>query len=586
MASPFRKRYPSAGTPQSQGGGAHAPERLPFLPKDARELFESLEQVFGEKFSILDCSTGESVWDTPHGLSFDLRRYLAVCEQVTRRGRPEIVDEFGPVLLLAIPLSDPTEEASFVAVGGFVTITVRQEAEVASAARECDVPVADMLEWARHQDPWTADALLEVSKAVFERAALRRMALQLKHQVSDISSHLLLAFEEITLLHRLTEHLSIAQSAEDLSELAVHWLGDVVPAEAILFFPDRRTRITASARQAEKDPEINRLERLVSRGACPLSSQELESFVAYLGAEARLEPIAINRSSTSVSSWPYPAVRELISVPIRDGNRLFGWLMAFNHNGNNKTYSGKPEFGTAETCLMASVATILGIHCGNLNLYGEQAQFVGSVMRALTSAIDAKDSYTCGHSDRVARLAVCLARQFGCNERDLHTIYLAGLLHDIGKIGIDDNVLRKPGSLTPEEFEHIQQHPGLGCRILEGVTQLDKVLPVVRHHHEAWNGAGYPAGLKGEETPLLARIVAVADSIDAMSSDRHYRKGMSDDKLDTILRDGAGKQWDPKVIEAAFQVRDTLRKICKGEEPPTNPGLPGWQFDFTETIRE
>jgi putative nucleotidyltransferase with HDIG domain len=198
------------------------------------------------------------------------------------------------------------------------------------------------------------------------------------------------------------------------------------------------------------------------------------------------------------------------------------------------------------------------------------------VVRALTSAIDAKDPYTCGHSDRVARLSVCLARQLRCSTEDLNTIYLSGLLHDIGKIGIDDNVLRKPGPLTPTEFEHIKTHPELGCRILEGVKQLDMVMPVVRHHHEAWNGAGYPAGLKGAETPLLARIVAVADSIDAMSSDRPYRKGIPDEKLDTILRDGAGKQWDAEIVSAAFKVRDELRRIGKEERHPLSLDVTDW----------
>ncbi len=103
-------------------------------------------------------------------------------------------------------------------------------------------------------------------------------------------------------------------------------------------------------------------------------------------------------------------------------------------------------------------------------------------------------------------------------------------------------------------------------------------MPVVRHHHEAWNGAGYPAGLKGEETPFLARVVAVADSIDAMSSDRPYRKGMSDEKLDAILRDGAGKQWDPKIIEAVFQVRNDLRRIGKEERHPLALDVDHWQF--------
>jgi putative nucleotidyltransferase with HDIG domain len=266
-------------------------------------------------------------------------------------------------------------------------------------------------------------------------------------------------------------------------------------------------------------------------------------------------------------------------VPIREGNRLFGWIVALNHTGTGDITNSEAEFGTVEACLMSSVATILGIHCGNIALYHEQSEFFSSVVRALTSAIDAKDPYTCGHSDRVARLSVCLARQLGCDKDDLNTIYLSGLLHDIGKIGISDAVLRKPGPLTPEEFEHIKQHPELGCRILDGVKQLDKVMPIVRHHHEAWNGMGYPAHFKEDQTPFLARIVAVADSIDAMSSDRPYRKGMDDEKLDSILRDGAGKQWDPRIVEAAFQVRDDLRLIGKEERKPLSLNVENWHAD-------
>jgi HD-GYP domain-containing protein (c-di-GMP phosphodiesterase class II) len=278
-------------------------------------------------------------------------------------------------------------------------------------------------------------------------------------------------------------------------------------------------------------------------------------------------------------------IHEVISVPIRNGNQVFGWLLALNHTGAKNVTTSELEFGTVEACLMASVATILGIHCGNITLFHEQSEFFASVVRALTSAIDAKDPYTCGHSDRVARLSVCLARHLHCSPEELNTIYLSGLLHDIGKIGIDDNVLRKPGPLTPEELEHIKTHPELGCRILDGVKQLDKVLPIVRHHHEAWNGHGYPDGLVGEECPFLARVVAVADSIDAMSSDRPYRKGMSDEKLDSILRDGAGKQWDAGVVEAAFQVRDELRRIGQEERKPLSLDVAHWQAE-TEMLGE
>ena len=250
-------------------------------------------------------------------------------------------------------------------------------------------------------------------------------------------------------------------------------------------------------------------------------------------------PIVINSQRRNDLPWPLREVRQAVIVPLIESDRVFGWLAAFNHSTDG-------EFGSTEANLLSSVAAILGIHAGNIELYRQQGEFLAGVVRALTSAIDAKDPYTCGHSDRVARVAVQLAKRLGCSPHDLETIYLSGLLHDIGKIGIDDQVLRKPGKLTEAEYEHIKLHAEIGYRILKDIKQLDEVLPVVRHHHEAWNGKGYPFGLSGEEIPFFARIVSVADAFDAMSSDRPYRKGIPDEQLDAILREGAGKQWDAK----------------------------------------
>jgi putative nucleotidyltransferase with HDIG domain len=359
----------------------------------------------------------------------------------------------------------------------------------------------------------------------------------------------------------------------------VGWLADVIPAKTVAIWFDGTVHLD----DRHADVSAGHKPILIAHGTCPLEETEIALFIERLGPRVAHDPLVLNRGATGSPTWFYPQVKELISVPIREGNRVFGWLLALNHTGAKNVTNSELEFGTVEACLIASVATILGIHCGNITLYHDQSEFFGSVVRALTSAIDAKDPYTCGHSDRVARLSVSLARQLGCDKEELNTIYLSGLLHDIGKIGIDDNVLRKPGALTPAELEHIKTHPELGCRILDGVKQLDKVLPVVRHHHEAWNGAGYPDGLVGEETPFLARVVAVADSIDAMSSDRPYRKGMSDEKLDSILRDGAGKQWDARVIEAAFHVRDELRRIGQDERKPLSLDVAHWQAE-TELV--
>jgi HD-GYP domain-containing protein (c-di-GMP phosphodiesterase class II) len=144
---------------------------------------------------------------------------------------------------------------------------------------------------------------------------------------------------------------------------------------------------------------------------------------------------------------------------------------------------------------------------------------------------------------------------------------MAGLLHDVGKIGIDDNVLRKAGHLTDVEFEHIKKHPELGYRILADLKPLADVLPAVLHHHEQWDGGGYPFGISGDAIPQIARILAVADAYDAMTSDRPYRRGMAEDKVQEIFRNGAGKFWDPEVVDAFFKSRDEIIAIARRERP-------------------
>jgi putative nucleotidyltransferase with HDIG domain len=543
------------------------------LPHEAHQMVRALDRAFGQTFSVIDCATGHKLRAGVNGLTVDMYKRLALCEQVAERGRPEVLEDVAPLLLLVVPLPAMATGCHLVAAATFVTQAVTSASQLEAAALEFDIEREQVFRWAQAQSVWPPHAITEVSAAITEKMALQQNAVQLKRQLADISSHLLMTFEEITLLHRLTERLSIAKSVTDLCSLSVDWLADVIPARSVAIWFERIGELN--------EPHV--LEHgadqalLIAHGDCPLKQDEFRKFMERLGPRVANEPLVLNRGATSSPTWYYPEVREIISVPIREGNRQFGWLLALNHTGAGDITNSEAEFGTVEACLMASVATILGIHCGNIALYHEQSDFFSSVVRALTSAIDAKDPYTCGHSDRVARLSVAIARQLGCDKSDLNTIYLSGLLHDIGKIGINDGVLRKPGPLTAEEFEHIKQHPELGCRILDGVKQLDKVLPIVRHHHEAWNGAGYPANLKEDDCPFLARIVAVADSIDAMSSDRPYRKGMDDEKLDSILRDGAGKQWDPKIVEAAFQVRDELRRIGKEERKPLSLDVGNWQ---------
>lgn len=174
-----------------------------------------------------------------------------------------------------------------------------------------------------------------------------------------------------------------------------------------------------------------------------------------------------------------------------------------------------------------------------------------SLVRVLVAAIDARDPYTRGHSSRVAELAVRIARALGFSDAEVGDVELAGLLHDIGKIGVDDAVLRKDGPLTPDERAQIMEHSDKGAALLEQATVLPHLVPVVRHHHEWVDGGGYPGKLKGDEIPLGARIIAVADAFDAMTSDRPYRAGLSREEAIQRIRRGIGSQFDP-AIAAAF----------------------------------
>jgi HD-GYP domain-containing protein (c-di-GMP phosphodiesterase class II) len=202
-------------------------------------------------------------------------------------------------------------------------------------------------------------------------------------------------------------------------------------------------------------------------------------------------------------------------------------------------------------------------HDRHVTVYENLKETLFGIVQCLSTAIDAKDTYTCGHSERVARIAVRLGEVMGLSRGETRDLYLAGLLHDVGKIGIRDEVLCKPGPLTPEEEQHIREHPIIGERIISNVTRLAYLRPAVRGHHERYDGNGYPDGLAGEAIPPMARILAVADSCDAMMSVRRYRPALATDRIEEIFRECSAKQWDPKVVQCFFACRHELYAVCQ-----------------------
>lgn len=259
-----------------------------------------------------------------------------------------------------------------------------------------------------------------------------------------------------------------------------------------------------------------------------------------------------------------------VLVRIGDSSQQFGWLVAIGRTDSQgdagQSRRSESEFGTHEATLMESAAVLLATHAANCELFAEQERTLVGVVKAMVNALDARDPYTRGHSHRVARIARRLAEEIGLTEEETEDLYLTGLLHDIGKIGVPDHVLLKNGPLTREERRQIELHTVIGHAILEPVRQLKKVLPGVLHHHERLDGTGYPGQLAGQDIPLAGRILAVADAFDAMTTCRPYRKAMPVVEAVQILLEGVCTHWDEVIVDAFFRCLSDIRRIYEDED--------------------
>jgi HD-GYP domain-containing protein (c-di-GMP phosphodiesterase class II) len=526
------------------------------------ELQRSLAAACGARFTIRDAGTGdialgaEGASAPEHPLAAELVRALS------GRVEPTFLAEEEPLALLALPIAQD-REARLVATATVLTRPVGSGEDLSRALAVWGWTAEQGAAWLAAQEAWSPNQLLRTARLWLEHQELLATQRKTQQELDDVSLNLVRTYEEICLLHSVAQNLRISSDDESLAGQVIGWLRDCLPVEgvAIQLLPVARAEdVTYEARTEPMFREI---------GQTQLDNRRLELLIEAVQASASSGPRVVNAAVTKLPDWPLPEIQQAIVVPLVEGSRLLGWLAAINHSLGH-------ELGTVEASLLNSIATVLGIHASNRDLYRQQSEFLASVVRAMTSAIDAKDPYTCGHSDRVARISVRLAQELGCEHKLLHTLYMAGLLHDIGKIGINDAVLRKPSRLTDEEFEHIKEHPELGYRILADLTPLSDVLPAVLHHHEQWDGHGYPCQLSHEQIPLIARIVAVADAYDAMSSDRPYRKGMPAERVDEIFRGGAGVQWDPEVVAAFFRAREDIRQISAHERANLTLNVRQW----------
>jgi putative nucleotidyltransferase with HDIG domain len=255
-------------------------------------------------------------------------------------------------------------------------------------------------------------------------------------------------------------------------------------------------------------------------------------------------PLLISQNSASNG---LPAeIKSAMIVPLKIRNKVFGVLTAIVHQGAKR-------FSEKDLYYLSFLAQSAAQAIENLALYENIYENLFATLYAFVKAVEARDLYTQQHSSRVTGLSIVLGKQLGCSKEELDVLNFAGHLHDIGKIGIRDDILLKPGKLTEEEFEKIKDHPVIGANILEQLGLWEKERQIIRCHHERFDGTGYPDGIQQDDIPFLARILSVADVYDAMASDRAYRKKMEDNVILKIINEGNGSQFDPDVVAAFNQ---------------------------------
>ncbi|MBX3358944.1 MAG: HD-GYP domain-containing protein [Phycisphaeraceae bacterium] len=363
---------------------------------------------------------------------------------------------------------------------------------------------------------WMRDDLSQTTR---DRAALGEHGVQLTEM-----------YEEIGLLYRLGRSMSGLKAPEAFVKTTCAELAATMPFGwiAVKFIDDSKVA-----------PRLRGL--LTLDGALPCPITEFDRQVTELVGGMQPDRWTLLPASDG-ALLSVMVGSQVLAHPIAREGRVIGAILAGNKGGED------PEISNYETQLLDAAADYMGVFVENAGLYAEQHQMFIGTLEALTASIDAKDSYTCGHSERVAYLAQRLAIAAGLSEAEAERVRISGLLHDVGKIGVPESVLCKPGRLTDDEFELIKLHPTIGHRILRDIPTLDDVLPGVLYHHERWDGRGYPAGIQAEQIPLVARLLAVADSFDAMSSNRSYRSAMPRERVLGEISKGAGLQFDPALV--------------------------------------
>ena len=352
-----------------------------------------------------------------------------------------------------------------------------------------------------------------------------------RYELDNLSSEIVRNYEELSLLYDLSVRLGSQPDLDTICRMVVDQVHSILPGSNVgLLLVHSETGEVSS--QLAVDGEGRPLPPVRLGMNKGITGEVISSGQSVIVCDVHEHPAYVKVG--------YP-MDSLMSVAMTMGDKVIGVI-----NVSDKT--NKEEFTTYNLKLVSAIAAVAAVSLENTRHLSEVKDLYFSAVKSLVMAIDAKDPYTHSHSIRVSQLSAAVAEVLGFPHREVEDIRLAGLLHDVGKIGIPENVLLKTGKLTNDEWEIMKQHPLLSVQILEHFKPFQHISKWVRCEHERHDGKGYPDGLAGDEIPIQSRIIAAADAFDAITSDRYYRKRRSDAVAIEILEGHSGTQFDPKII--------------------------------------
>jgi putative nucleotidyltransferase with HDIG domain len=384
-------------------------------------------------------------------------------------------------------------------------------------------------------------------RKLFVENFLLKKEVESKKRLEQLNQELLYKVEELNILNKIMSKFTSFSSSADVFKRAVDLALEIAHADLTNFYvvneaSQQPVEVSSSAALSCSQVASPNCETDQGLYLSPSpAGLELSKSAIIMEVASDQIPLLISEN-TSTKDLPQE-ITSAMFVPLKIREKVFGILTAF------VCYSQK-RFTEKDLYYLSFLSQSAAHAIENLALYENIYENLFATLYAFVKAVEARDLYTRQHSSRVTGLSLILSQHLGCSKEEQDILNFAGHLHDIGKIGIRDDILLKPGRLTDEEFEKIKDHPVIGANILEQLGLWERERQIIRCHHERFDGAGYPDGLMRQEIPFLARILSVADVYDAMASDRAYRKKMEDEVIIRIINEGGGTQFDPDVVAA------------------------------------